>query len=293
MELKQLKNNVEVVGLLKSKQLEIKSLPDGRNYMGGQLVVQSIIDNKTHEYTIKIFTMMTSKFFAGIQTVKNEFKTIVEHGDDADRIKVRGSLKLNEYYKNDDELIQYNEIRGNVFNRIDKNNDVQDVALASIEVVIESFSKMVDVNQLPIADMQINGFTVGWNSEVIELKNAIVKSDLVQAMQNLYVPNSTGRLLFKLNNYIVEQRTPNGFGSSYGIEYEDKNYFNNMEVVGGDIPFFGPNEYSLEEIAVAKQNRTNKLEELKNKNKNTNSIIFETNGFGGFNLPNEMPNFLD
>ena len=267
--LRQLQNSVEVVGKLKSKQLEVKTSKKGNEYMSGSLVVTSVIGDKINEQQIKVFIMKTSKLFKGIETVMNEYKSVEEVGSElADRIRVTGELKLNEYYNSNGNFVQFNEIKGVFFNRVEE--DVADKSIATIETVVEEFVDIVDNDGLPTGDKTVKGFTVGWGNDVVELRNTIVKSDLAEAMQNLYVPGSTGQLTFQLNNYVEvsepeekEVDASHGFGSSEKVESNvAKKYVNNIEVIGGGVPYFGTKEYTETEIQQAKQVRELKLQSL-------------------------------
>lgn len=101
---------------------------------------------------------------------------------------------------------------------------------------------------------------------------------------NLYHPGSTGRLTFKLSSFAeeeVKQTSTAGFGTIVDIEdiFEPtKKYTSSIEIIGGDLPFFETNEYTQEEITLAKQLRTLKLKELKNKNNASTTQI--NTGFG-------------
>ena len=267
--LRQLQNSVEVVGKLKSKQLEVKTSKKGNEYMSGSLVVASVIGDKINEQQIKVFIMKSSKLFKGIETVMNEYKSVEEVGsEEADRIRVTGELKLNEYYNNNGNFVQFNEIKGVFFNRVEE--DVPDKSIATIETVVEEFVDIVDNDGLPTGDKTVKGFTVGWGNDVVELRNTIVRSDLAEAMQNLYVPGSTGQLTFQLNNYVEveepeeqEVDASHGFGSSEKVESNvAKKYVNNIEVIGGGVPYFGTKEYTEDEIQQAKQVRELKLQSL-------------------------------
>ncbi|PHA62889.1 hypothetical protein [Bacillus wiedmannii] len=273
IELRQLSNSVEIVGTLKSKELEVKTSQNGNPYMSGKLVVQSVVDNKINEQTIKVFVMQSSKLFKGIDTVRTEYKTIDKDGKEAaDRIKVTGELTLNEYYNNQGTLVQFNEIKGVFYNRLDAANDQPDKAIASIETIVESFVEKMDKDQLPTGEYSVNGFTVAWGSNVVELRNVIIGAELAQPFMDLYQPGSTGRLSFKLNNYVeVEEKEveepavpTHGFGSTETVEGSNiiKNFVNNIEIIGGDVPFFGTKEYTPEEIDNAKKVRDLKLQTL-------------------------------
>lgn len=55
-----------------------------------------------------------------------------------------------------------------------------------------------------------------------------------------------------------------GFGSTETVEGSNiiKNFVNNIEIIGGDVPFFGTKEYTLEEIESAKRVRDLKLQTM-------------------------------
>src|SRR5699024_6419795 len=187
--------------------------------------------------------------------------------DLADRVRVNGELTLNQYINKNDKLVQFNEIKGVFFSRLkEEENDVndpkyvKDKALASVEAVVEGFDNILDSDKLPAGDLSVKAFTVAWRSTVVDLHNVIVKESLAEAFMDLYQPGNTGRLTLQLNNYveIVDQpeeqpvAQTHGFGSSEVVESTvvDR-YVNNIEVIGGDMPFLGSKEYTPEEIELA------------------------------------------
>lgn len=182
------------------------------------------------------------------------------------------------------------------YNRLDANDKQPDKAIASIETVVEGFVEKLDAEQLPTGDYQVNGFTVAWGNDVVELKNAIVKAELAEAFQNLYQQGQTGRLTFKINNYVVVeekevQEVPaHGFGSTETVDDSVINhYVNNLEIIGGDIPFFGGKEYTPEEIAEAHRVRNLKIQSLQPSVPETPPT---NTGFGA-GAPNQKPNNND
>lgn len=269
-QLRQLQNVVEIVGTLKSKELEVKTSRNGNRFIGGRLIIESRFDNKIQELPVKVFVMETSKLYKGIETVKNEYKTIEDHGkENADRIKVTGEIRLNEYYGPDGVLRQYNEIRGVFFTRLDKNDQQQDKAIASIETVVESYSERFGPNGEPTGEYNVQCFTVGWGNEVIELKDVIIGPELAEAFMSLYMPGSTGRLTYKINNYVEleekqeEQPMQHGFGTTETVSPPViQRFVSNLEIIGGDVPFIDDRAYTEEDIQLAKQIRALKLQSL-------------------------------
>jgi hypothetical protein len=296
-----LDNKVQIVGTLKSKDLEVKTSKKGNVYMTGNVVVLSKFDNKAQEIKVSVFMMEKSKLFKGIETVKNEYKTIEKDGAaNADRIEINGELTLNEYYNSQGNLIQFNQVKGIFFNRLDESNDKPDKAIATIDTVIQDFEPVMK-DQLPTGDYKVKGFTVGWGNEVIELQNTIVGKDLAETFMDLYQPGSTGELTFKLNNYAVvkesapEVKASHGFGSTEKVEARTvTDHVNNIEVIGGEIPYFGSKEYQLEEIERAKEVRELKKQELAQSASDTPPSGFGTNGNESQELPEgSLPSGLE
>lgn len=267
IELRQLENNVEVIGTIKSKELEIKKSKVGANYITGKLVLESKFDSRVHEQIIKVFVMASSKFYPGILKVLNEYQV-------SDRIKVRGVLKLCEYYNNQGNLIQFNEVRGMYFNRLDTNSTDPDKAAASVETIIDSFSEKLGTDGLPTGEYYVNGFTVGYKNEVVELKNVVIGPEIAGEFINLYQPGSTGQLFYQFNNYVepneqtgATERT-HAFGKFVAVETSnaDKKFVRNIEIISGDFPYSNGREYTPIEIADAKKMRATAISNLVNKN---------------------------
>lgn len=278
--LRELNNAVEVVGKVKTLDLEEREFKKGekkgQKFMGGRITIQSIFDDKVEELPIEVFiTKLTkkgaeSKLFKSIKTVKDEYKSIDEHGaENADRIKVDGELTLNQYYGQDGSLKQFNQVRGVFFNRLDSNSQLEDKAIASVEAVIEGLEDDTDRDGVPNGDQVMKAFTVGYGNRVHELKRAIIKENLVDAVNDLYEPGMTARLTLKINNYVEVQEEEaaespsHGFGTTEKPEASvAKNYVGNLEVTGGDQPFIDEKAYSEEEIAASKRVRELAKQEL-------------------------------
>lgn len=302
--LRQLQNQVEIIGTLKSKDLEVKTTQDGRSYMSGRIVVLSKIRDKVNEQIVKVFIMESTKLFKGIDTVRKEYKSIDEHGiEEAERIKVTAELTLNEYAGSDGVIRSYNEVKGIFFNRIGEGQrepDQADKSLASIETVVQGFKEVLDSDNLPTGAYEVQGFTVGWGNAIIELKNCVIGAELAEPFKNLYQPGSTGRLSIQLNNYakvgeieepVIEEAPSHGFGSTDKVEQNVvKDYVNNLEVVGGDIPFLNTKEYTEEEISKAAKIRETKLASLEAST--PPDVPVKNTGFGGEITipPDSIPN---
>lgn len=267
--LRELTNKVEIIGTLVSMDLTKRTSKKGNVFIAGKLVVRSMYEGKINEIPVKVMVMGTSKLFKGIETVMNTYKAVDTHGEgDADKISVFGILDFNEYYNGQGKLIQFNEIKGNLFKRVDKNT--KDLTLANVDVVVQGFAPVLDSEQLPTGDYLVKGFTVGWGNNVIELRKALVKADIAQSFMNAYLQNSTGTLKMKINNYVEivqseqqQEVIAHGFGSNEQMSPRIiEKHTNNLLIIGGSMPHEEPKAYSAEEIEKALQVRNLKSAEL-------------------------------
>lgn len=254
----QLPNRLEITGTLKSKDLEQKTSMNGDEYISGSVIITSKIGNVTHDFLVKVFTMNTQRSvrtFNGIQTVFNEYKSVEEHGEElADTIKVTGSLKFVQYEKSNNQLKEYNEIKGNFFTRLPKG--VEEKAILEVGTVVEGFSH--DDN----GKVTVKGFNVAYNEEVVTLKNTFVKEELSGTFKELYHHIQTGRLVCNLICPTIAQKSVHGFGANITIA-SNKIETNDLsiEVIGGDLPYTDDKKYTEEMIKLSKEKLQKKLEE--------------------------------
>lgn len=200
-------------------------------------------------------TQRSARIFKGIQTVFNEYKSVEEQGEEhADTIKVTGSLKFVQYESSNNELKEYNEIKGIFFTRLPKGADEK--AVLEIGTVVGSFYH--DKN----GKLAIKGFNVAYNEEVVNLKNMIVKKTASEGFKELYHRMQTGRLVCNLICPTIEEKYTHGFGANITIDsHKVKTNDLSIEVVGGDFPYSNDRKYNEEMINHSKEKLERKLEE--------------------------------
>ena len=175
-------------------------------------------------------TQRSARTFKGIRTVFNEYKSVEEHGEEyADTIKVVGSLKFVQYETSNNELKEYNEIKGIFFTRLPR--CVDEMAILEIGTVVEGFSH--DEN----GKVTVKGFNMAYNEEVVTLKNIFVKEGISESFKELYHHIQTGRLVCNLICPAIVQKSVHGFGTNITIasNISETNDLS-IEVVGGDLP---------------------------------------------------------
>lgn len=273
--LRQLKNNVELVGTIKEIALEVKTSKKGKEYVGGHVEVEVKQEDKIHNHRAKVLVMATSKLFKSIMTVMNEYKSIDKHGrDNADRIRIQGEMGLNEYYTSEGQFRSFNEIKGVFFNRIEPDADLTDRALLSVEAIYEGMTDLLDAEQEPTGKKSVKLSSVAYGNNVVEFKKVVIDDSMAEAFDNVY-GGFDGVLMalftLRINNSIDLTQTPvedagstHAFGSSEVAESSAiKKYTSNLELIGGNSPIEEPACYTEEEVAEMKKVLARKRAELK------------------------------
>ena len=139
-ELRQCRNQLTIVGTLKSKKVQEGVNSSGVKSISIDLTIQSEENDKIHANTVRLFSMEGSKLYKAHKTVASEYKSIEEVGEDmADRIKVTGSLEVDEYVsKQDGELKSINKLKGIFVSRVSA-EDEDEVGVVA-EVVVAGYS---------------------------------------------------------------------------------------------------------------------------------------------------------
>lgn len=296
------KNQLTIIGTVKSKEVKEGYTMAGAATISVNLTIVSKVDGKIHENKVRLWAKETSKLAKGYHTVATKYKAIDNDGkENADRIKITGSLEMNEYISRDGELKTFNNLRGVFIERVTDPN-VKDEIGAAVECAVLGYIDEISKEGTPTGRKKVSLYTVGYNSSVHELQKAFVPAELAQAFTRLYQPNSTGTLFIKANNYVEVEENPQvqvtqptlGFGSHLDNMPDNviKNYVNELIIIGGDLPEIA-NKYTPEDITEMK-----KIRELSRQEKMSTAPTpparQASNGFGsGFETPETPVKYND
>lgn len=261
-------NNMVVVGKLKSKEVKYGNASDGTPTISVNLKVlttekASETEEKVHENTIRLWAKQTSKLYTSYATVANEYRTIEVNGEEnADIVRITGSLEMNEYVK-DSELKTMNNLRGVFVNRVtDPTTAIQEVGAEAECVVLGNSDEIKDGK--PTGRKKVQLMSVGYNSRIHEFQDVFVEANLANDFIKMYPTGSTAKFVFKVNRYAVakKEETPAasmalGFGSGLSNTFGGvtTDYVNNIIIVGGTAPYVEGVKYSNEQIAEIKKLR--------------------------------------
>lgn len=275
MELRQLKNRAEIIGLLKSMNIEEKTSRNGKEMLIGNAVIEVKDGEKVNNIRVNVLQMKHKKNgeimkpFKSLQTVIAEYKTIDHDGrENADLVRVNGEYSLNEYYTDEGEFRSTKQIRASYFKRLDE--EAQHHALLTTDLVVTNIENEVDSEGLVTGRLKVEGFTVNYGPKVTPLKDLIVNEDLADAFRSLYFEGVTGLVTIQINSFAeteiveVESAPSHGFGATAKVEENIiTNYINEYIIIGGDVPYQGTAEYTPEEIEEAKKARALDLSTMK------------------------------
>lgn len=132
----ELQNDVNIIGKLKTKYFEFDegTSPDANHVLRGHFVIvvkndkDGVNELKVDFYSKRITNSGNESVqYKALETIKNDYKTIDEHGEEeADRVKVYGNLGAREYVSKG-EYHKFNNVRFVSMTRNLDSDDPEDV----------------------------------------------------------------------------------------------------------------------------------------------------------------------
>lgn len=289
--LKKQLNQVEIIGRLKEVKLE-----EGTNFRGNEEIkgyITVLVKDKDKENQIRVQIQERkynakgniSGLYSGAIKVRDEYVSMEEVNEitDATLIKVSGELTYREYYNNNDQLVKFNNIKGRFYHSMTKDQVIKaggPKAIINVEAVVEGMREETDSEGLPTDRLVVNLMNVNYfgdepnpNFSPLVPIEAIVESDISDALENLYNVGDTGKFTLKINNYPVEEDVDeekieqvSGFGNTEELNNNRAvtKFERNYEIIGGTEPFMDNKafeEEDLEELAKWKEKAKRDLEE--------------------------------
>ena len=234
-ELRQMHNNIEAVGTLKSKFLELKKSKAGDNYIKGNIVLEVKDEDEINELRFDAFAMeFTSKGeenkqYKALTTIATEYKTLDDDGEDADRVKVLGRIGFNEYTNKDNEYVGIQTYDGNFFSRV---TEPEDFTLLDVEMVINKIEPGEDTTK-------VSGLHVGYANKVIPINDVVVPNNIFEKMKPYYKVGETVGIQCTLHNAVIIAEEESVGEMVFG-DYEPqvvKQFIRQIRFKGGKMPY--------------------------------------------------------
>lgn len=258
-QLQQSINTCTIIGKLKEKKIDFGIGKESEKaYAKGTLTVVVNTPDGINEIKVSVMQMALKKdggeneLYKGLQTINNEYKTIVDHGEElADTIQITGSLEMNDYYnKNKDEVSSYLQVKGLFIKRVDA------TAKHKAEFTIGGFIETITDKEDGTVDVAMISIVYGGKALPITVT---VPNDIVNAFKSMCYVQCTANINFDMINAVeISKNTVDvGFGRAREEIAERKIRLN--KVFGGSVL---PVEYTADQILQVKNIRQQMLETL-------------------------------
>lgn len=288
-QLQQSNNEGIIIGKLKEKKIDFGvGKESGKAYAKGSLTVVVKTADGINEIKVSVMQMALKKdggengLYKALQTINNEYKTIVDHGEElADTIKIKGSLEMNDYFnKNKDEVTSFLQVKGTIMERVDATSE--HMAKFKIGGFIETITDKEDGT----ADVAM--VSIAYGGKALPVVITIPKEG-VAPFKAMFYPQCTADINFDLVNAVVVTKTTETVGWGQAFETVAEKRIRVNRAFGGNILPVG---YTADQILQVKNIRQQMLETMLTEGRENATQAPATNagspvsGFGvGFGNP--------
>lgn len=258
-QLQQSNNEGIIVGKLKEKKIDFAvGKESGKAYAKGHLTLVVNTVDGINEIKVSVMQMALKKngeengLYKALQTINNEYKTIVEHGEElADTIKVKGSLEMNDYYnKNKDEVSSFLQVKGTIMERVDATSE--HMAKFKIGGFIETITDKEDGT----ADVVMVSIAYGGKALPVTVN---IPKEGVAPFKGMFYPQCTADINFDLVNAVVVTKTSETVGWGQAFETVAEKRVRVNRAFGGNVLPVG---YTADQILQVKNIRQQMLETM-------------------------------
>ena len=284
-DLKQSENNLEVIGMVKSINLEKKDIK-GKSAITGNVVVEVRDGERINNIRLDSFAYQytkngsESKLYKGLRTVSDEYKSKDNNNGEGDWVRVVGNISGNVYVSNDD-LNESVRTRGTFYNRIDADEGKQQQkALAQVDLTFGPIVDKMDADGLPTGDKKVDAYFIEYGPQVGKVVDLEVHGELADQFDDLFADGDTASITMKINNYMEqkEEYTSNVGGFGQQANLGGASFTRNFEIIGGSNPFDGERAFEPEQVQEIKDLYAKRLETAKTLN--SGSSVSAKSGFG-------------
>lgn len=291
-------NKAIVVGKLKEKNINFIS-KDGKLMATGYLVIVTNTKYGKGEIRVSVLQNALTKdgkentLYKGLQTVQNEYKSILQVGSEeaADLVKIEGNLTDDTYFNTKkNEFVEKIGIRASFINRIERVDKAGKTIEDCSKVALEGY--IAEINQHE-EELQVKFVSVGYGGVAVPVECYIPKQ-LVIPFQGRHQVGQTTTLNFDIVNSVETNKVQEevGFGEGLGEEIT-RTITKNVVFGGGAIDY--TNGYTNEDVQQSMSRRAAVLDTKKEKalKKESNGSFgapnggFSTQGQQGFTVQNQ------
>lgn len=263
--LRQAEAKVNVEGVVSEVELKEELNKElGCNQISGYLTIKTS-DTNFIRFNIRINEKTKSggdnKAYPGIVTVMNEYRSIAQYGEEADKVRVTGDLNPYHSDQTNQDVVGY---KSNFFNRV--NGDYDPHATFDVEMFIQSIVPEMDKEEEETGRLLVNGWVPLYENG-IEPLTLIAPEDVADAVNSTFEPGQTVRFFGDIINdrVVIKKEIPVAIGKP---KIETHILSKNELVITGaseayeeGVTLLPP--YSTDTIKAAIQERKNRIESRK------------------------------
>lgn len=284
-------NKTVVVGILKEKKIEFKVSAEGRSYATGRLVLICDTPIGKGEVEARVMQFADKKdgtpngLFTTLQKVAQTYKAQNEFGEEADTIKIEGSLEDGTYYSvNKGDFVEKMDIKATFINRVDAS--MAHCCKTDFQGYLSKINPVED-------ELEVELVGIGYNGVAVPVKG-MIPANLVPAFQAKYQLGCTTNLFIaSLRTVKTEELQQEvGFGESFG-EVITRTVNRNEVFGGGGVTYPGTPGAIAEDVvkqalALREAKLAKKKEDAEKRSQATGMSTNMETGFGGagFAAPN-------
>ena len=268
--MREAKNEVKIEGILSEIDIKVGSFVKNGNTVeniSGSIKVrvdspEGQLEIPVHLYSNKLTNKGTpNPAYTSIEKVMNEFISIAATDEaHADRVRLTGKIKMNEYAGQDGRITSYPRITASFINRIRK-EEMKPKATFSVEFMIGQMGFELDKDGVETSTYAIKGIVPQWGDSVdvitFHVSNENVRSAIASFWQKDDCVQAEGRLNF---SSVTETKIVQ---PDFGEPREETRTINLSELLitgGCSTPLEGDMAWSMDEITTALAERKARLD---------------------------------
>lgn len=268
--MREAKNEVKIEGILSEIDIKVGSFVKNGSTVeniSGSIKVrvdspEGQLEIPVHLYSNKLTNKGTpNPAYTSIEKVMNEFVSIAATDEaHADRVRLTGKIKMNEYAGQDGRITSYPRITASFINRIRK-EEMKPKATFSVEFMIGQMGFELDKDGVETSTYAIKGIVPQWGDSVdvitFHVSNENVRSAIASFWQKDDCVQAEGRLNF---SSVTETKIVQ---PDFGEPREETRTINLSELLitgGCSTPLEGDMAWSMDEITTALAERKARLD---------------------------------
>lgn len=270
-------NSIQIVGYVKSKDLNYATAKDGGQVIRGSVTMEVPVPQQDgsvqlNNIRVNIYQSQFFKsgkanpFYEGFETVLREYVAKDEDAENATYARVNGDISWNVYTNKNGQTVETNRLSARSFSRVDPNT-VNPKAVGTLDIYVSDYKEHTEHGE-PTNTYDVKGFYVGYNGKVNNMVDFVAPAIMYE--KDL---RGTWTIGFHINNYAVVDEQQDEAADGFGIieEIRPSSYVNNMQITGAQS-----NRIQVDEEQA--QEAINEIRQQKAREENT----VETGAISGF-----------